>query len=460
MDRKSEHVIMLVDDEPSILKALKRLFRQKGYHILTAGSGREALEKLKETKKAISLIISDQRMPEMTGAQFLSEAKDIFPDAIRFLLTGYSDMDAVVDAVNLGKIHRYLTKPWNDDDLLLIVHQALQQFELVEENRLLTALTKTQNIKLNELNRSLEKKVEKRTFEITQKNKELNEINIKLEKSFMDAVRLLSSFIQSSNQWLGKYMKNTARLAGLIAKDFGLSKKEVEAIETAAMIHDLGLIGLPAQVWQKDEKEMTANEFDAYSHHPVIASVCLETVERLNEIGEMILHHHEHYNGSGFPANLKGDEIPLGARIIGAVGDYFRILSIWPDSLTKISAKAVKLIGPQAKYLSIDDDRDAFIRRLQQEILRSRASTIYDPEVIARLINRLAITETGGGKGDLHLVSCEELEVGMKLAKSLRTKDGRFILAGDTMLSDKLINGIQRLVAGGALKDRFYIFSS
>lgn len=107
----------------------------------------------------------------------------------------YEHAIMLVDAVNKGEIHRYLTKPWNDDDLLLLVQQALQQYELVFENRLLTALTQKQNEALNALNQGLEKKVAEITVEITQKNMELNEINIKLEKSFMDTVRLLSSFI-------------------------------------------------------------------------------------------------------------------------------------------------------------------------------------------------------------------------------------------------------------------------
>ena len=160
MDKQYQHAIMLVDDEESILKALKRLFRKTSYQILTASSGQEGLVRLKNTEKPVSLIISDQRMPEMTGAQFLEQAKKIFPDALRFLLTGYSDMDAVVDAVNKGEIHRYLNKPWNDDDLLLLVKQALQQYELVFENRRLTALTLKQNEELNALNQGLEKKVE------------------------------------------------------------------------------------------------------------------------------------------------------------------------------------------------------------------------------------------------------------------------------------------------------------
>ncbi len=453
MDNQYDHVLMLVDDEQSILSSLKRVFRNKGYQILSAGSGSQGLEILEGTEKRVSLIISDQRMPDMTGVRFLERAKKIFPDAIRFLLTGYTDMEAVIDAVNLGEIHRYLTKPWDDDDLLLQVQQALQQYELVAENLRLTKLTRKQNARLNELNRGLEKKVAERTLEITKKNKKLNEINLKLEKSVMDTVRLLSSFIQNSNQWLGKYMNDTALIAGKIAREFGLGEKEIEDIETAAMIHDLGLIGLPSAIWRKDEKEMTADEFSAYSHHPVIASVCLETVDRLNGIGEMILYHHEHVDGGGFPTGLKGEEIPLGARIIGAAGDYFRSMGEWPDSLAKISAKAVKIIGPQAQKLTVGDDRRKLIWLLKEELLRARTGTIYDPEVISKLLDHLALDDNPVNQVPSGFIHYNALKTGMKLARVLRTKDGRFILAPDTELTDKLINGIRRLGAGRAIDE-------
>ena len=111
MRQKYNHTILLVDDEESIIKSLKRLFRKEDYKIITASNGNEGLELLKRIDKPVSLIISDQRMPEMTGTQFLEKAKDIFPDAIRFLLTGYSDMRAIIDAVNQGGIHRYINKP-------------------------------------------------------------------------------------------------------------------------------------------------------------------------------------------------------------------------------------------------------------------------------------------------------------------------------------------------------------
>jgi CheY-like chemotaxis protein len=123
---------MVVDDEKSSIKALHRLFRKEGHQIFTASNGQEGLEVLRKMKKPVSLIISDQRMPGMNGAQFLERAKKIFPDAIRFLLTGYSDMDAIVEAINKGEIHRYLTKPWDYNDLMLLVRQSLEQYELKE----------------------------------------------------------------------------------------------------------------------------------------------------------------------------------------------------------------------------------------------------------------------------------------------------------------------------------------
>ncbi len=160
---KNEHTLLLVDDENAITRALRRLFRKEGYRILTAQSGAEGLERLAQSKNPVSLIISDQRMPQMNGARFLEATKEIYPEAIRYLLTGYSEMDPLIQAVNKGEIDRYLTKPWNDEDLLLQVRQSLQHYELISENRRLSALTIQQNKELSEINHHLEKKVEQRT---------------------------------------------------------------------------------------------------------------------------------------------------------------------------------------------------------------------------------------------------------------------------------------------------------
>ena len=127
---KYKHTILVVDDEKSITESLQRLFRKDRHQILMASNGQEGLELLQKREKPVSLIISDQRMPGMNGAQFLEKSKKISPETIRFLLTGYSDMDAIVAAINKGEIHRYLTKPWNDHDLMLHVRQSLEHYEL------------------------------------------------------------------------------------------------------------------------------------------------------------------------------------------------------------------------------------------------------------------------------------------------------------------------------------------
>ncbi|MBT8373859.1 MAG: response regulator, partial [Deltaproteobacteria bacterium] len=256
MENKYKHIILLVDDEKSITKALRRLFRTTGFKIKTALSGQEGLDVLKKSAEPVSLIISDQRMPEMTGARFLEKARKIFPDAIRFLLTGYSDMDAIVDAVNKGEIHRYLTKPWNDDDLLIQVKQGIAQYEMVLENRRLNQLTKKQNKELKGLNEDLEQKVIQRTKKIEQKKEQLKESHIKLEKSFKDTIRLLASLIESLNPALGKQTKNVARFSKRIAEELGVEQETIDNIEMAGMIHDIGLLGLPEKLCAMDEKDM------------------------------------------------------------------------------------------------------------------------------------------------------------------------------------------------------------
>ena len=460
MENKYKHTILLVDDEESITKALRRLFRTTGFKIKTALSGQEGLDVLEKAEEPVSLIISDQRMPEMSGARFLEKARKIFPNAIRFLLTGYSDMEAIVDAVNKGEIHRYLTKPWNDNDLLIHVKQAIEQYELVLENRRLNQLTKKQNNELKELNEGLEQKVIERTRKIEQKKEELEESHIKLEKSFKDTIKLLASLIETSNPGLGKQIKNVARFSKRIAEELGLDREAVDNIEMAGMIHDIGLLGLPEKLCVKDKKDMTGAEFTMFSHHPVIGSICLEAVDRLTEVGEIILYHHEQFNGKGFPSGLKGEEIPLGSRIIGAVSDYCRINAFWPDDFKNIIAKAQRLLGPSAKNLMLTE-RDALIDEIVRQYFHSRSTTYYDPDIVSIILNKIHANPLGtaekrnSDKGAL--VHFNDLKIGMVLATTLQTKEGRFILAADTVISKVLLAGLIKLAKAKAIEEKLNI---
>ncbi len=132
-------VILCVDDEPNILSSLRRLFHPHHYKVLTADSGASGLVILQTQQ--VDLVISDMRMPQMNGAQFLEQVRHQWPSTVRMLLTGYADVDTIVDAINRGEIHRYIIKPWNDQDILLIVRHALGRQQLERDNAHLQALT-------------------------------------------------------------------------------------------------------------------------------------------------------------------------------------------------------------------------------------------------------------------------------------------------------------------------------
>ena len=409
--------VVFVDDEESITNALKRLFRREGYDILTASSGQNGLDVLKESKKPVSLIISDQRMPEMSGAQFFEHAKKIFPDAIRILLTGYSDMDAIIDAINKGEIHRYLTKPWNDGEILLHVRHALEQYELEVENR-------------------------------------------QLEKSLFNIVRLLSSLVEALNPTLGTYMLQVARLAREVAKEYELEERDLDQIEMAGMIHDIGFLGLPEYILTKDEEDMSEKEFDLFRQHPAIGQSCLQSVENLDQVGAIVLSHHEHYDGSGFPNGLKGEEISLGARIIGVVADYCRVISLWPSDGDRSLEIAQKYLGKMAER-SDNTEPKTITKQMAEKIILSGSAKKYDPDVVMKTLQKIESCEIEWEKKieQVGFVKLEDLTPGMVLAKNMNTLAGKFLLAEGTTLDSRLILSIKRLGEMAMVEKHVYVIT-
>jgi len=184
MAEKFDHTVLIVDDEEQVGRALGRLMKGIGAKYVYLDSGIEALDRLKTASKPFSLILSDQRMPKMLGSVFLEKAKEVSPDTIRFLITGYADVDAVTDAVNKGSIHRYIAKPWDNKVLAETVKTGLEQHELIMENHKLFALAKEQNTKLYTVNMEFKKSAAVHKKAIVQKDRQISELNIKLEKGF------------------------------------------------------------------------------------------------------------------------------------------------------------------------------------------------------------------------------------------------------------------------------------
>ena len=158
-----DRTLLIVDDEENIASALTRLLRRDGYQILRADGGLQGLEVL--AQHAVGVIISDQRMPGMTGTEFLSKVRELYPDTIRIVLSGYTDLNSVTEAINQGAIYKFLTKPWEDDLLRRHIVEAFEHHEMKRENTRLDLELKTANNALAELNADLELRVLQKTRE-------------------------------------------------------------------------------------------------------------------------------------------------------------------------------------------------------------------------------------------------------------------------------------------------------
>ncbi len=181
MSSEKKHNILAVDDEKSILNSLKRLLRKENYHLFTASSSAEGLEIL--DKNEMQLVISDQRMPEMSGTEFFAKVKEKYPDILRIILTGYTEVDSITDAINKGHIYKFFLKPWNDQNLILEIRQALEQSDLIKVNKELHERVLIQNKELTRMNNNLADIVAERT-----RNLELKNQALKLSRAVLEDV--------------------------------------------------------------------------------------------------------------------------------------------------------------------------------------------------------------------------------------------------------------------------------
>jgi len=169
--RDTRHTVLCVDDEKNILNSLKRLLRKEAYRLVTASSGEDGLQKL--ATEEISLVVSDHRMPEMSGTEFLHKVKNQYPDVIRIILTGYTEVDSITESINRGHIYKFLLKPWNDQNLILEIRQALDQYDLVKANKELHDEVIKKNVELERINENLEMLVQERTKDLEVQNQAL-----------------------------------------------------------------------------------------------------------------------------------------------------------------------------------------------------------------------------------------------------------------------------------------------
>jgi putative nucleotidyltransferase with HDIG domain len=342
-------------------------------NVLTASRPQEALEILDKTRA--QLVVSDQRMPEMSGVDLLAAVREQHPDIIRMMLTGYTEMKIAVEAINRGEIYRLITKPWNDEELKATLRQAFDHFDLKSEIKRLNQVTREQNFKLQDMNRNLEVKVRDRTKQLAEKNAELRTAYIQTIRTLAEAVDAKDAYTRGHSERVGVY-------ASKIARELGLKKEMIERIYIAGLLHDVGKIGVPDSIITKPDR-LTAEEYQEIQKHPEIGAKILEPVEFLRQIVPCVRHHHEWYDGcdAGYPSRLAGDQIPLPSRVI-LVADTVEAMS--SDRPYRMALPLEAVISELEKYSGSQFDPTvvaAFLRALEEEgdafISRDQKFDIY-----------------------------------------------------------------------------------
>jgi response regulator RpfG family c-di-GMP phosphodiesterase len=364
-----QHTVLFVDDEVNILKAVQRLLRHEPLEVLCAARAQDALDLLGRHRAQV--VVTDQRMPEMSGVDLLSAVRERHPDIVRMMLTGYTEMTIAVDAINRGEIFRLITKPWNDEELKATLRQACDHYDLKQEIKRLNQVTREQNFKLQDMNRNLEQKVRERTKQLAQKHQELRQAYVQTIGALAEAVDAKDAYTRGHSERVGVY-------ASKVAAELGFPKEFIERVYIAGLLHDVGKIGVRDAVITKPAR-LDVEEYAEIMMHPEIGARILEPVSFLADIVPCVRHHHEWFDGSdrGYPLRLRGDQIPLPSRIILVADTVEAMTSDRPyrkalpleevlRELHKYSGSQFDPVCADAMLRLLEREGEAFIRKDQK----------------------------------------------------------------------------------------------
>jgi response regulator RpfG family c-di-GMP phosphodiesterase len=410
----SRERILVVDDEPHVLSALRRALHKCGFEILTAPAVPEALEVL--AAGPVDVIISDMRMPGQTGAELLARARQIAPDAVRILLTGYADMQATLEAVNEGEVFRFLTKPWEDPLLIQAIREGLDRRSLERERDALREITARQNEELRQLNEGLERTVAQRTHQLQATLEQLKALTQQLKADFSSTVKLLSSLIESRTGITSGSPRAVAQLVRKVAPSMLIGAETLNDLTFAALLEDIGKVGLPDELLAQPFEALHQDGRARLMRHPVTGEGLLMALPSLSGAGVLLRHLYENYDGSGGPRGLSGSDIPLASRLLRVLTDFehYRCGAI---ELTRLSDE------------------------LALQRLRRWRGKRYDPDCVDALVE--AVQGQGRTPQATALLSSAQLRPGMVLAQDLLSAAGVLLLAQGHAFDESLIHRIR-----------------
>lgn len=330
---ENRYKVLMVDDEEDNLALLHRTLRGE-FDTIKTTSPLDALEILR--REPVDIIISDHKMPDMDGVEFLKQSFELNPNCVRLLVTAYSDSSILIDAINFGKIDRYIKKPWDPAELISTLKTSIEFFQLKKEN---------------------------------------NRLIHDLKELFSGTINAIIEALDAKDSFTYGRSRRVTFFALMMARHLDLPSEELGKLELAGLLHDIGMIGVSEEILNKTE-ELSDSEYESIKKHVDHGVKILEDIKQLKDIVKIIKFHHERFDGKGYPHGLKEDEIPLNARIISIADAYDSMVSNRSYREGLPHEEAIKRIQEQSGH-----QFDPEIVRIFMEVIPDAISKINEYEV-------------------------------------------------------------------------------
>ncbi|MDD2679539.1 MAG: HD domain-containing protein [Candidatus Omnitrophica bacterium] len=355
--QENNKILFICDDNELSRYLIEKLMVDGGYFVAIEPTAKRGLATFKDN--GFDLVIAKTQMPDLSPQDLIRELKAIDPDCNIIALLDEHKQEVLEYLFSLG-IYDFIAKPINLEKLFFLVKKGIDMHTLMIANRRLTQGLKESNSALEKQNTLLAKRIEDST-------KNLTRLYEDLRSTYMRTIKVLAQAIDARDHYTHSHSENVAKIAVAIASEMGLSAKDVETIRQACELHDLGKIGVEDCILGKTSS-LTDEEWTQIRRHPQIAVQILEPLTFLNDVIELVRQHHEHYNGTGYPVGGKGEDIPLGARIIHLADAYEAMRS----------ARSYRKI-PLTKEAAVEE-------------IKKHSGTQFDPKVVEaflKVVDRL-----------------------------------------------------------------------